>query len=395
MALFSNKRNIKRAKEAAGQIQSASIRGMELADTEKARSIAAEQTKFSVLAALGTEGTYGPGATGTGGEGGRGSGEGIFNTSGEGLSGRNQSLGQYGNWANLEESGIRREGWNYSAEQEALLKERGTREGILDPEAYTREISKSPLFQMQSFQVAEAKQLLEREGPAWDRMEQSTLGVIHEGSALQLRDTMRRLKNNYAKGGTARRASMNEFQEIMAAQDAMTTRTQQTWQANLTLRDYVNKNFESVRNGSMKFVDALPGLNDAYRTSMLETSRLAVEATKTAALMAGNAYDLRMSQQAVNFGTKLVEGLVMAVAGRVSPALGMAVYKASSMAPGRGSHQYNAPGMEDGEDEGGLLGTAVDKGKELFGDALGSLGKSMGLGPQTAVSSQTNAQLGR
>ena len=318
MALFSNKRNIKRAKEAAGQIQAASIRGMEIADTEKARSIAAEETKFNVLTALGAPGSYGAGAPGTagytGGTGGTGGGGGsIYDTSGTGLSSKDKSLSVFGNW---------------SAEAGGGGQIGGAREGIIDPNAYTAKLSQSSIFRQQSQQVAESEQLLNREGPLWDRLENSVLGEIHEGSALQLRETMRRLKNNFAKGGSARRIAVNEGREIMAMQDAMTSRVNQVWRANIRLNEYVQQNFERVRDGSMKFTDALPGLNEAYRTSMNNTALMAIDATKAAAAMAGEAYDLRMSQQAVNFGTKLAEGLIQAVASAipvVGPALGKAI----------------------------------------------------------------------
>ncbi len=371
MALFSNKRNIKRAKEAAGQIQAASVRGMELADTEKARSIAAEQTKFSVLTSLGTPGTYGPGATGTGsGGGGLGDSGNIFNTSGTGLSEKDQSLSGFGNWGDAAGGGSQLE---------------GSREGIIDPEKYRDELSKSPLFQMQSLQVAEAKQLLEKEGPLWDKLNNSVMGTIHEGSALQLRDTMRQLKNNYAKGGSARRGAMNEFQTIMAQESAMRTRVQETWKANLKLHDYTQQNFERVRNGSMSFVDALPGLNESYRSAMLNTAQLAVQASKTAGILAGQAYDLRMSQQAVNFGSRLVEGAIAAVAAYVSPTLGAAVMNASGVSNQSG-YQFQSQ-AEGGSETPSADTSLMDQGMGLFGDAMGSVGSAMGFGPQTAVSS--------
>jgi len=345
MALFSNKRNIKRAKEAAGQIQAASIRGMEIADTEKARSIAAEETKFNVLTALGAPGTYGPGAPGVSGTGGGGGG--IFNTSGGGLSEKDQSLKAFGNWGGGDQL-------------------KGAREGIIDPNAYTAKLSQSSIFRQQSQQVAESEQLLNREGPLWDRLENSVLGEIHEGSALQLRETMRRLKNNFAKGGSARRIAVNEGREIMAMQDAMTSRVNQVWRANIRLNEYVQQNFERVRDGSMKFTDALPGLNDAYRTSMNNTALMAIDATKAAAAMAGEAYDLRMSQQAVNFGTKLAEGLIQAVASAV-PVVGPVLGSAIGYAGGGGG--------EAGGGSDGLGG--------LFTEGLMGL---MG-GPQTSVTS--------
>ena len=383
MALFSNKKNIRRAKEAAGQVQAATIRGMETAAAEQARTIAAEQTKFSVLTALGTPGSYDSiGGGGTGGGAGVADSGNIFNTSGTGLSEKDQSLRVFGNWGGT-----------------GQLK--GSREGILDPEAYRDEFMKSPLFQGQSFQVAQANQLLAKEGPLWDMLNNSVLGSIHEGAALQLRDTMRQLKNNYAKGGTARRTAVNEFQTIMAQEQAMRTRVQETWSANLKLHDYVQQNFERVRNGSLAFVDALPGLNASYRSAMLATAQLSVQASKTAAIMAGEAYDLRMSQQAVNFGTRLVEGLIMVVAAEVSPILGYQLGKASSVSNPQG-YRYSSGGFGGATTDQravtrdkGILGTAIDQGLGLFSDSLAKLGDTMGLGPKTSVTSQTNAQLGR
>jgi len=356
MALFSNKRNIRLAKEAAGQIQAASIRGMELVDTEKARSIAAEGTKFNVLTALGAPGTYGPGAPGTGGDvGGGGS---IYDTSGTGLSEKDQSLSKFSTWGS-EVFGKGQLG--------------GAREGIIDPDAYLAELSKSSIFRQQSQQVAESEQLLNREGPLWDRLESSVLGTIHEGAALQLRDATRRLRNDMAKGGTARRTALNEARQMIVDQNAMTMRVQQTWEANIKLNNYVQMNFERVRNGAMSFTDALPGLNDAYRTSMLNTAQLAVQATEIAGRMAGEAYDLRMSQQAVNFGTKLVEGLIQAVASAVpvvGPMLGSAIGYAGSGGGGE-------PG-----DSGAFSGLFSAAGGAMTEGLTGLMG-----GPQTSVTS--------
>ena len=375
MALFSNKKNIRRAKEAAGQIQAASIRGMEIADAERARSIAGEQSKFSVLTALGTPGSYDSLTGGGGGPGGGGlsdSGS-VFDTSGTGLSSKDKSLSQFSTWGPEVFGGGQLE---------------GTREGILDPEKYRDELMKSPLFQGQSFQVAQANQLLAKEGPLWDKLNNSIMGQIHEGAALQLRDTMRQLKNNYAKGGTARRTAVNEFQSIMAQENAMRTRTQETWQANLKLHDYVQQNFERVRNGSLAFVDALPLVNDSYRTAMQASAALSVQAAQTAGFLAGQAYDLRMSQQAVNFGSRLVEGLIMAVAAEISPVLGYAMGKASSVSNQQG-YQYKSQNPDS------YMAQAVAGGKSLFSEAATNVGSALGLGPQTSSSSQTNAQLGR
>ena len=328
MGFFGNKRNIRRAKEAAGQQQAAGIRAMEIADTERERTIASEQTKFSVLGMLGTPGSYGPLEGGGGGGGGSGGGGGIFSTD----SYADQSLAMFGDHAKIGTMGMMHgdEAWdaaNANAPDGQFLRggktrqeilQQGAREGILDPEGYTNQLSKSPLFRMQSQQVAEAGQLMNREGPLWDRLENSVLGSIHEGAALQLRDTMRQLKNNYAKGGSARRTAANEFNVINAQERAMRTRTQETWKANLKLHDYVNQNFERVRNGSMQFTDALPLLNDNYRSAMLATANLSAQATNAAASISGSAYSLRMSEQKVDMFKMFAEGTMSLLGGSVS-----------------------------------------------------------------------------
>jgi hypothetical protein len=139
--------------------------------------------------------------------------------------------------------------------------ELGHREGIIDPEGYANQVIGSIPFQIRSKQTAEAMQLLNREGPEWDRLENATIGTIHEGAALQLRDTLRQLKNNYAKGGTARRTAINEYSTIMAQERAMQARTQETWQANLKLHSYVRQNADRVEAGNRSFVENVNGLS--------------------------------------------------------------------------------------------------------------------------------------
>lgn len=351
MGYYSNKRNIKRAKVAAGQMQAASIRGMEAVSAQQARNITAEQAKFQVLGLLGTEGTYGPDAGGGGGDGN------IFNTTNTGFGQVDQNLRSYADWGGFKQLDT-------------------PRLGVIDPDKYSAAISKTPLFQIQSQQVAEAKQLVDREGPLWDRLSNSILGTIHEGAALQLRDTLRQLKNNYAKGGTARRTAVNEFNTILAQERSMRTRVQETWKANLQLHDFVNQNVDRVIAGSQRFVDNLPGLNESYRNAMQETAKLAVFSAESAAQIAGQAYDLRMSQQAVDYWTNLAEGATEVVISVISSYVGGAV--GGAFTPGTGAlgggvsagAAYGAAGAGGS----GALGTAASSLISGLGDAAGAAG---------------------
>jgi hypothetical protein len=138
------------------------------------------------------------------------------------------------------------------------------------------------------------------------------LGAIHQGSANQLRDTIRQLKNDFAKGGSARRTALNEVNMIRAQEAAMNMQTEQTWRANLDLHQFVNQNADRVMAGVASFREILPGLSSNYRAAMAESAKLAVFAGESAAQIAKEAYEVRQSQQAVRFGEKLAEGLIMA-----------------------------------------------------------------------------------
>jgi hypothetical protein len=321
---MSNKQGIRDAKEVAGAQQHTAIAAMEAADRERARAIAAEQAKMAVWGLLGSPGSFGPGA---------GSSftqhtnvnnvddpTSLFDTSGTGLSQPNQALKGMGpndpNKGNL--LGV-------------------AREGILDPAAYANAISGSASFRIQSQRVAESEQLLNQEGPAWDMLSNSVLGVINEGSALQLRDTMRKLKNQYAKGGSARRTAMFEANELIAGERAMRTRVQETWQANLALYDSVRQNADRVAAGTQSFMAGLPLVNDSYRDAMQRTAQLQISASEIANNTIMSAYDTKMTQQPVDFLTNMMKGTISMFASiTMSAASSAASYYSGGMAGGGG-----------------------------------------------------------
>jgi hypothetical protein len=291
MAIFSNKKGIRKAKEAAGAQQYTAMAAMEAADLERARGIAGESAKAAVWGLLGSDPNTFTGSTTDMTN--------VFDTSGEGLSSA---------------ADLRQMGPNVSHKSKNALLDT-PREGILDPEAYAAAISNTAQFRIQSQRVRESEQLLNQEGPAWDMLSNSVLGVINEGSALQLRDTMRKLKNQYAKGGSARNTAMFEANELMAGERAMRTRVQETWQANLALYDTVRQNADRVAAGTAMFMAGLPLVNDSYRDAMQRTAALQIDASAMANNAIMSAYDTKMTQQPMNFAENFVMGLSKAVAG--------------------------------------------------------------------------------
>jgi hypothetical protein len=183
----------------------------------------------------------------------------------------------------------------------------------------------------------------------------SVLGVINEGSALQLRDTMRKLKNQYAKGGSARRTAMFEANELMAGERAMRTRVQQTWQANLALHDSVRQNADRVAAGTASFMAGLPLVNDSYRDAMQRTAQLQILAGEQARSAIVSGYQVQMTQSPVNFVKNFLESTIKMgpaiVGGALDSYLGAKGGNAGG-ASGEGGGVQGALMMQFGNDSG-------------------------------------------
>jgi hypothetical protein len=297
MALFSNKKGIKQAKEAAGSMQYAAAVGMEATQAYQAQLMAAEMAKLQVYTKLGAPGTYGPGAAEAAAASPAGS---VYDTTSQ-FSKPNQGL---------------METMPYVSDEAKKGLLGSSRTGILDPEAYASKIAQSSSFRTRSALTAEAEQLANREGELYDRLENSILGVIHEQSAISLRDQLREQRTAGARrGGTARSATTLDLRRISIMETNMQSRIQQTWEANRDLNTLIQKTIANTQAGNIDFLANLPGTNAAFMKAMEESAKMHVEAGKMSAEIAKNAYDVKQSQQPVNFWNGLAEGLISMAAG--------------------------------------------------------------------------------
>jgi hypothetical protein len=350
---------------------------VEAAEGAEARNLAIEESKMEVYGLLGKEGTYGPEADRAAGAGIVDS-ESYFDTSGEGGSQRWQDPAnsmKYFGWQSRvkERDPVTGKKIKVNKDREAWLNT--PREGVLDPEAYAAEISKSASFRTQSKQVAEAEQLLNQEGPAWDELSNSITGSINDQTAIHLRDTLRQLKNDAAKGGSARRVAMNEFNTILAQERAQRTRVENTWKSNLALFDLVRKNADRVQIGTRNFMASLPQVNDAFRDAIGQAAQMQMHAGQTLANVAQNAYAVRQSQQAVNFGTRFAEGLITAAVSSI-PYVGSAIGGSMKSAGASGGYVGISPTASGGRGvgKGGYEGGALVSGVDESGGGDGQLG---------------------
>lgn len=323
MALFSNKKQLDRARrEAARQ---SFLAGLALEETEaaKARQRSSEEARLAVFQQLGAEPAPAvPGAPPATGSGEPGD---IYDTTSDAAqrSAAARGLVRYG----------------HKLGPGVMERLEGTRKGILDPTKYAQEVGKGAGFQIQSKLTREAKQLLEREGPAWERLEQATHGQIFEGTATMLRESMREIRNAAAKGGTARRAALNDANRILAIESANRAKIQETWNANLKLDAYVRANAAAVQEQNRAFLDGLPGIRDTYNNTMNNLSKMMTEITiPRASDMISKARQARQSVPESNVIEKLIMGTITGIASAVAPGIGSAIGGlASSAVSGIGS----------------------------------------------------------
>jgi len=355
MAIFSKKKAKKRSRQEAARQGYLGYKVVEGTETEQARATAAERSRLGVFGMLGQPGSFDlPGAAGAG-SGASYDPTDIYDTSQKHSAGA-KSLLQYSKYLTPE------------ARKEI---EEGTRKGILDPEKYSEMIGKTASFRIQSRQTAEAEQLLAGKGEAWERLSQATHGQIFEGAATQMRETMRDLKDQAAKGGTARRTALNQAREIVAKQDIAQMRVNETWKANLDLFNVVRRNADRVQNQNQSFLDNLPQVRDSYQKTMSNLADSMVASASAASAMSTAGYKARAAVGDSQFWEKLIIGTV----GLVASAYGMQSSTFNSLAGDTSAVGYETRSGDDKRNLGADIKSAVNWGKGLFSKSGGDITK--------------------
>jgi hypothetical protein len=139
---------------------------------------------------------------------------------------------------------------------------------ILDVEKFLGKATTSRQFRMMSRLTAEADQMIRREGPMWEQMNQSVLGGIYEGSAAMHRENMKTLSDSLARGGTARRAGLAALQSMRAAESNNRQRQQALWQGKLAIEQWSRDNARTQLGFNQMWVGNHEGVRDKFSGMM-------------------------------------------------------------------------------------------------------------------------------
>ena len=232
--------------------------------------LAAESARLSVLSSLGQPGTYGPSPGARTGPISLGvlkpTGLAALDLTGGGAPGSTGLLG-----SGRTEDSIRVTGEDVRLRKKPRFK--GSMEGIssgyeLDAGALARGAMDTAGFRTVSAMVAEAEQLMNREGPLWDQLNNSVVGNIYQSNAAFQRQAMEQIARSLAQGGTARRVGLQMAQAFQAQEQINRNRTGQLWQAKMQLEQFRTQYAKEVTSYSQAWVSNQAGIRDAFTASL-------------------------------------------------------------------------------------------------------------------------------
>lgn len=263
---------------------------------------AAEQARFNVMAALGAPGTYGtPDRP-----------EGPFAYTPLGLKG----VAQGGSDVLTSGRRVRKSG-EVSGEDVRIgttaqykQSQKWEVEGqVLDPSKVSQEIMGTSGFRAMSKMVAESEQLVNKEGPLWDQLNNSITGGIFEGAAVSQRQMMEQLSREMAKGGTARNQGLRMAQAMRMQEDINRQRSGQLWQAKLSLEQWVKDNAMNVQNMSAAWVNNHAGIRDNYSNALTNMQTFWSKVMPANLMAAQSATQQTMANNVYNAGNNLMNAV--------------------------------------------------------------------------------------
>ena len=229
--------------------------------------LASENAQVNVLQSLGQPGTYGDPYQGGAitlngvsplGISGMGMGGGV---SGNSLSETTTVAGrvkrsQYG-LGDIKKDGKFKKGRKWKVEGE-----------LLNADEMANAAKNTAGFRTVSHMVAEAEQIMNRSGPAWNALNNSIVGSIYESGAAMHKQQMEQISKNLAQGGSARRIGLQMAQSMQVQENTNRVRTGELWKARAGLEEYRTQNAQNVTSFAQNWVSNSSGIRDSFTANL-------------------------------------------------------------------------------------------------------------------------------
>jgi hypothetical protein len=183
---------------------------------------------------------------------------------------------------------------------------------VMDPAQMAAAITAQPAFGAVSGMVAEANQLMNREGPMWNELNNSVVGSVYEGAAALQRQQMEEISRMQAAGGNARHAGLAMAQRFQVQENVNRQRTSQLWQSRMALEQYRTQAAQRNISYAQAWVDNQSGIRDSF-TAALTNLRTFWSQTIPGVAIPASARATAATQQATQAG---YQGLMEATQAR-------------------------------------------------------------------------------
>jgi hypothetical protein len=144
-----------------------------------------------------------------------------------------------------------------------------TVEGMeLSAEDMAANVMGSSSYRTVSRMVAEAEQLMNRQGPLWTELNNSVVGSVYASNAAFQRDSMEQLARSLARGGSARRSGVQLAAAFQAQEQINRNRTNQLWASKLQLEEFRMANAQQTTTFAQSWVNNASGIRDSYSNAL-------------------------------------------------------------------------------------------------------------------------------
>jgi hypothetical protein len=228
---------------------------------------------------------------------------------------------------------------------------------LLDPEAVAAAAKGTPEYEIMSHLTRQAGQFVKGEGELYDKLQQSVISPIIEGSAMLLKQQAEQVRRNFARGGVRRAQAREDIINMQLQEAANLQKTHQVWNATTALKQWgINYANTQVTEYNKAFAENVGGVRDRTLTALEDIGRWYVgTAIPKASALSTEAININRSIKAAEDASK---GRMLKIAGGIAAAVGGALVPGASflVAPGL---QAAAGGLFGEETAGQFLGGAA------------------------------------
>jgi len=123
-------------------------------------------------------------------------------------------------------------------------------------------------FRQTSQLVAESEQLLNREGPLWNELQNSVVGGIFEGAATANREGAQELARMAARGGSQRSQAIAGAQRMRAQGKVNQERTSMLWTSSMEIEKWTRANVQDTQNFAQNWAGNQAGIRDTFTSAL-------------------------------------------------------------------------------------------------------------------------------